>query len=683
MDRTQLMLVGFCAFLAVSDLWNAFTPAPSKPRHHHHHHHHHSHQHDSIPLPKQVLESAGIEPLEKVGGAGAAYGAKVHISFCSSCSYRSTALTIKKMLETAFPGIDVVLSNYPPALPKRILSKLVPGLQVGSIVFLVAGDHIFPRLGYMVPPPWYYTLKQKRFGVIATTWLLGNALQSFLQNTGAFEVEFDGELAKDNNKEKKKGKALVAVVAPTSSWVIDFGASHHMGSSQVQFSSTKPCSMSSITLGDDTSVAVARSGSVEVNGGTFNNVLSVPTLSTNLLSVYQITHIGKGVRVEFNLDSIIIRELHNDTTVAEGRTICKSSDGALHLLPHLAWQLNDEEFIPNSPTLLLVLFGLGGHYRVQDDSLLILVLYVDDLLIIGSSSSSIAAVKEALHDRFSMIDLGLLHYFLGIQISQLDSRITIAQNGEGLQEWKIIDLHSSKTTLSSGKLTPERGCDACKLEMKGTTEEATSRVRESSGEALTMGDVACLVVAKKELALDMYQQGDKEPRLEETGSRDLTESELGIQTHVQVPLGPPLTGESTEKERSDQSSIHPSGGRMEEPVSKPEGLLKVESKTSLIIVAKESCEGRKLTEQVMETPTNLIVNRTPENEVFFGFNLLERAKQVGSTSSSLSDDQSQHEVDVSPLYTSPNRYEGHVNQCREMYMGLKMTPSQISRKCAA
>ncbi|KAF9608074.1 hypothetical protein IFM89_005989 [Coptis chinensis] len=39
---------------------------------------------------------------------------------------RGTAETIKKGLETAFPGADVILANYPPALPKRILSKAVP-----------------------------------------------------------------------------------------------------------------------------------------------------------------------------------------------------------------------------------------------------------------------------------------------------------------------------------------------------------------------------------------------------------------------------------------------------------------------------------------------------------------------------------------------------------------------------
>jgi hypothetical protein len=52
------------------------------------------------------------------------------------------------------------------------------------------------------------------------------------------------------------------------------------------------------------------------------------------------------------------------------------------------------------------------------NSLLHLVLYVDDFLITGFSSSSIVAVKRILHDRFLMIDMGPLHFFL---YSQEDS----------------------------------------------------------------------------------------------------------------------------------------------------------------------------------------------------------------------------------------------------------------------
>ena len=103
-------------------------------------------------------------------------------------------MTMKNMLETQFPGINVVLANYPPPLPKRVLSKLVPVVQIGVMSIVLAGEHIFPRLGYAVPPPWYYSLRANRFGTISSTWLLGNFLQSFLQSSGAFEVYCNGEM---------------------------------------------------------------------------------------------------------------------------------------------------------------------------------------------------------------------------------------------------------------------------------------------------------------------------------------------------------------------------------------------------------------------------------------------------------------------------------------------------------
>jgi hypothetical protein len=62
----------------------------------------------------------------------------------------------------------------------------------------------------------------------------------------------------------------------------------------------------------------------------------------------------------------------------------------------------------------------------QFDSLLLILLYVDDLLITRSSTPSIASIKYALHDRFSMTYMGLLHYFLGLEINQSTSGIKMA-----------------------------------------------------------------------------------------------------------------------------------------------------------------------------------------------------------------------------------------------------------------
>ena len=51
------------------------------------------------------------------------------------------------------------------------------------------------------------------------------------------------------------------------------------------------------------------------------------------------------------------------------------------------------------------------------DSLILLVLYVDDLLITGCSTLTIVAVKRILHDKFLMIDMGPLRFFLGLEFS--------------------------------------------------------------------------------------------------------------------------------------------------------------------------------------------------------------------------------------------------------------------------
>jgi selT/selW/selH-like putative selenoprotein len=195
MDRVQLLLVGLPIFLLCTDLVNLFTPPPHRPPPKPHHHHHHHEQ----PLPnREVLDL----PLQKPVGIGlTGYGSTVNINFCASCSYKGTAVTMKKMLDTAFPGIDVVLANYPPPLPKRLLAKAVPVLQMGVIGLIMGGEQIFPMLGISPPPQWYYSLRANRFGSMASTWLLGNFLQSFLQSSGAFEVYLNDGLVFSKLKE--------------------------------------------------------------------------------------------------------------------------------------------------------------------------------------------------------------------------------------------------------------------------------------------------------------------------------------------------------------------------------------------------------------------------------------------------------------------------------------------------
>jgi len=195
MDRVQLLLLGLPLFLFCSDIVNLFAPPPPKPAGHHHHH----------PPPPTIQQTLDF-PSQKasgIGGTGIGVGNTVKIDFCSSCSYRGTAVTMKNMLESSFPGINVILDNYPAPLPKRMLSKVIPVFQFGVIGIIMGGEQIFPRLGFAAPPPWYYSLRANRFGTISSTWLLGNFLQSFLQSSGAFEVSCNGVPVFSKLREKR------------------------------------------------------------------------------------------------------------------------------------------------------------------------------------------------------------------------------------------------------------------------------------------------------------------------------------------------------------------------------------------------------------------------------------------------------------------------------------------------
>jgi len=80
------------------------------------------------------------------------------------------------------------------------------------------------------------------------------------------------------------------------------------------------------------------------------------------------------------------------------------------------------------------------------DSLLILVLYVDDLLITDSLALAIAAVKRALHDRFLMTDMGPLHFFLGLEISQDATGIKLSQ---AKYAWDLLErFHMTNCKLA-------------------------------------------------------------------------------------------------------------------------------------------------------------------------------------------------------------------------------------------
>ncbi|CAM8971900.1 unnamed protein product [Rhodiola kirilowii] len=63
----------------------------------------------------------------------------------------------------------------------------------------------------------------------------------------------------------------------------------------------------------------------------------------------------------------------------------------------------------------------------RDNEFIILLVYVDDIVMTGTSVPLISAIKAFIHAEFRIKDLGLLKYFLGIEVARSSSGIFINQ----------------------------------------------------------------------------------------------------------------------------------------------------------------------------------------------------------------------------------------------------------------
>ena len=73
-----------------------------------------------------------------------------------------------------------------------------------------------------------------------------------------------------------------------------------------------------IVLEDDSLTNSLGKGRIDLDHGKFNNVLYVPGLSSNLLSVYQMTHTGSPNKVIFSPDDVEITNILNGKVISKG-----------------------------------------------------------------------------------------------------------------------------------------------------------------------------------------------------------------------------------------------------------------------------------------------------------------------------------------------------------------------------
>ena len=66
-------------------------------------------------------------------------------------------------------------------------------------------------------------------------------------------------------------------------------------------------------------------------------------------------------------------------------------------------------------------------YRDSQVGIILLVVYVDDIIINGSDMASISSLKSFLYGQFHLKDLGMLKYFLGVEVMRRKRGIFLSQ----------------------------------------------------------------------------------------------------------------------------------------------------------------------------------------------------------------------------------------------------------------
>ena len=90
------------------------------------------------------------------------------------------------------------------------------------------------------------------------------------------------------------------------------------------------------------------------------------------------------------------------------------------------------------------------YYKVEDGNLVILLLYVDDLFVKGMDGL-ITDTKRKLASKFKMKDMGMMHYFLGMEVWQNTDGIFLGQGKyavEILKSFGLIDCKSIPTPMA-------------------------------------------------------------------------------------------------------------------------------------------------------------------------------------------------------------------------------------------
>ena len=94
------------------------------------------------------------------------------------------------------------------------------------------------------------------------------------------------------------------------------------------------------------------------------------------------------------------------------------------------------------------------YYKVEYGNAVMLLLYVDDLFVTGTDGL-IVDTKRKLAAEFEMKNLGMMHYFLGMEVWQSANGIFLGQGKYAIEILKRFGMMDCKSNRHTYGIEPE------------------------------------------------------------------------------------------------------------------------------------------------------------------------------------------------------------------------------------
>jgi hypothetical protein len=115
--------------------------------------------------------------------------------------------------------------------------------------------------------------------------------------------------------------------------------------------------------------------------------------------------------------------------------------------PRACYSHFDGFFLKNAFVKCSYEYAIYVKIKESGDTLII-CLYVDDLIFIGNNPKMFEDFKQTMIKAFEMIDIGLMTYYLGIEIKQGEDGIFVSQ--EILKKFKMKDCAKKNILVECG-----------------------------------------------------------------------------------------------------------------------------------------------------------------------------------------------------------------------------------------